>query len=65
MSGNCQVTTAEHQTSAVSEAEPQHENEPLTLSANKTDTPLKHSSEDPTGNVKKKVPGLQLYMLKM
>uniref|UniRef100_A0A8C8MEV5 RING-type E3 ubiquitin transferase n=1 Tax=Oncorhynchus tshawytscha TaxID=74940 RepID=A0A8C8MEV5_ONCTS len=53
-SGNCQVTTAEHQTSVVSEAEPQHENEPLTLSVNKTDTPLKHSSEDPMGNVKKK-----------
>ncbi|XP_055725706.1 E3 ubiquitin-protein ligase rnf213-alpha-like [Salvelinus fontinalis] len=47
-------TTAEHQTSAVSEAEPQHENEPQTLSANKTDTPLKHSSEEPGGKVKKK-----------
>ncbi|KAK6320905.1 hypothetical protein J4Q44_G00078810 [Coregonus suidteri] len=46
--------TAEHQTSAVSEAEPQHENEPLTLSGNKADTPLKHSSEEPGGNVKKK-----------
>lgn len=49
-------TTSEHQTSVVCEAEPQKEDAPLTSSGDKTDSPMKHSSEEPGGNVKKKVP---------
>ncbi|XP_029582376.1 E3 ubiquitin-protein ligase rnf213-alpha isoform X4 [Salmo trutta] len=50
-------TTSEHQTSVVREAEPQKEDAPMTSSGDKTDAPMKHSSEEPGGNVKKKSGG--------
>ncbi|XP_055738567.1 E3 ubiquitin-protein ligase rnf213-alpha-like [Salvelinus fontinalis] len=50
-------TTSEHQTFVVREADPQMEDAPVTSSGNKTDAPMKHSREEPGGNVKKKSGG--------